>query len=319
MVAGDRRSHVVPVEAKGDRLDQALASAYPDLSRSRIQSLIEQGRITVDQRPVAKASVRVRGGECIEVELPPPEPAKPVAEDLPLSVIYEDADLVVLDKAAGMVVHPAAGHARGTLVNALLHKIEDLAGIGGELRPGLVHRLDKDTSGVMVVAKNDATLHALQAAFKGRAVKKTYLALVHGVPTQQGRFETLYGRHPIHRKRFSSKVKLGKPAITEYRVLETFDGAALVEVDLHTGRTHQVRVHFSDAGHPLLADELYGGARKGKGEAKQAQEAVGRQALHAWKLAFEHPRTGKALAFEAPVPADFQRALDVLRSAAQRG
>ena len=303
----------MPDEAKGERLDQRLASAYPDLSRSRIQSLIEQGRITVDDRPVVKASVRVRGGERVEVELPPPEPAKPLAEDLPLSVLYEDADLVVLDKSPGMVVHPAAGHARGTLVNALLHRIQDLAGIGGELRPGIVHRLDKDTSGAMVVAKNDATLHGLQSAFKGREVRKTYLAIVHGAPPPQGRIETLYGRHPIHRKRFSSRVPVGKSAITEFRVLESFDGAALVEVDLHTGRTHQVRVHFADSGHPLLADELYGGARKGKGVVKDAQEALGRQALHAWKLAFAHPRTGKPLAFEAPVPPDFQRALDLLR------
>lgn len=316
MAAGERRTHVVPPEAKGERLDQRLSAAFPDLSRSRIQSLIEEGRISLGGRPASKAAARLKGGEEIAVELPPPVPVEPIAQDLPLSVLYEDRDLIVLDKAAGMVVHPAAGHADGTLVNALLHRVTDLGGIGGELRPGIVHRLDKDTSGCMVVAKNDATLTALQAAFKGRAVKKTYLALVHGnVAKDTGRIETLYGRHPVHRKRFTGKVKEGKPAITEYRVLERFEGVTLVEVDLLTGRTHQVRVHFAELGHPLLADALYGGAKsKGKGRAHDAQHAIGRQALHAWRLSFEHPRTKKPLSFEAPIPEDFQRALDVLRS-----
>jgi 23S rRNA pseudouridine1911/1915/1917 synthase len=213
-----------------------------------------------------------------------------------------------------MVVHPAAGHARGTLVNALLHQVKDLGGIGGELRPGVVHRLDKDTSGCLVVAKNDQALSALQAAFKGREVKKTYLALVHGIPERaEGRIETPYGRHPVHRKRFTGRVKSGKPAATVYRVCERFDGAALLEVDLLTGRTHQVRVHLSEMGHPLLCDALYGRARKAKGALAEAQQALNRQALHAWKLAFAHPRTGRRLSFEAPLPSDFSRALELLR------
>jgi 23S rRNA pseudouridine1911/1915/1917 synthase len=293
---------------------------FKDLSRSRIQSLIGEDRVTIDARP-ARAAQRLRGGERVEIIIPAPEPASPLAEDLPLSVLYEDSDLVVLDKAPGMVVHPAAGHASGTLVNALLHRISDLGGIGGELRPGLVHRLDKDTSGCIVVAKNELSLNALQAAFKGRAVAKTYLALVHGMPAPaEGRIETLYGRHPIHRKRFTGRVTAGKKAVTLYRVRETFDrAAALLEVDLQTGRTHQIRVHLSEAGHPLLADDLYGGSRKAKGVVKLAQEAIGRQALHAWTLAFVHPRSGRNLAFESPVPADFTRALTMLRGEPNQG
>jgi 23S rRNA pseudouridine1911/1915/1917 synthase len=213
------------------------------------------------------------------------------------------------------VVHPGAGHASGTLVNALLHRVKDLAGVGGELRPGIVHRLDKDTTGCLVVAKHEKALVALQKAFKTRAVEKTYLALVHGKPKAEARLETLYGRHPVHRQRFTGKVKEGKPALTVYRVLEQFDGAALVEVELHTGRTHQIRVHLAEAGHPLLGDTVYGAGRKAKGLVAEAQEALGRQALHAWKLVLPHPRTGKALHLEAPLPEDFTAALALLRGA----
>jgi 23S rRNA pseudouridine1911/1915/1917 synthase len=307
--------HTVPPEARGERLDQHLSRVFPELSRSRVQALIDEGQVRVDGR-VPKGSARVRGGEQIEVVIPPPVPTTPQAEDLPLSILVEDRDLVVLDKAAGMVVHPAAGNWQGTLVNALLHKVKDLQGVGGELRPGLVHRLDKDTTGCMVVAKNEKALAALQAAFKSREVSKLYLALVHGVPSPpEGRIETFYGRHPIHRKRFTGKVKEGKRAETAYRVLETFGtSAALVEVNLLTGRTHQVRVHFSELGHPLLGDELYGGTKRTKDPvAAAAQELLGRQGLHAWRLSFPHPRTGKALSFEAPVPADFERGLESLR------
>ena len=315
--------HTVPPEAKGDRVDQHLAEAFPDLSRSRLRALIDEGRVLIDGR-TPKAAARLRGGESVELTLPPPAPAEPIAQDLPLTLLYEDADLVVLDKAPGMVVHPAAGHADGTLVNALLHRVTDLGGIGGTIRPGLVHRLDKDTSGVMVVAKNEAALTALQAGFKGRQVEKTYLAIVHGQPkSDEGVIDTLYGRLPVHRMRFSGKVREGKPARTGFRVLERFaepgtlpgatSGAALVEVDLFTGRTHQVRVHLCEAGHPLLCDALYGGGRKAKGAVAEAQEALGRQALHAWKLAFSHPVTGERLSFEAPIPRDLLQALSLLR------
>ena len=307
------REHLAPPETRGERLDQALARVFPEFTRSRLQGLIEAGHVQVDGK-AAKASARLKGGERLLLQVPPPTPAVPVAEELPLTVLHEDKDLVVVDKAAGMVVHPGAGHASGTLVNALLHRVKDLAGVGGELRPGIVHRLDKDTTGCLVVAKHETALVALQKAFKTRTVEKTYLALVHGTPkAAEARIETLYGRHPVNRQRFTGKVKEGKPALTLYRVREAFDGAALVEVDLLTGRTHQIRVHLSEAGHPLLGDSLYGAGRKPKGRAAEAQELVGRQALHAWKLAFPHPRTGKVLRVEAPLPPDFTAALKVLR------
>ncbi|MBJ6762924.1 RluA family pseudouridine synthase [Myxococcaceae bacterium JPH2] len=314
MAAPDIREHRAPPEARGERLDQHLARAFPDLTRSRLQALIESGHVLLDGRPT-KVSQRLRGGEVLSLQVPAPVAAVPQAEELPLAVLHEDRDIVVVNKASGMVVHPGAGHASGTLVNALLHRVKDLAGVGGELRPGIVHRLDKDTTGCLVVAKHEQALVALQKSFKTRAVSKTYLALVHGVPPAEGRIETLYGRHPVHRQRFTGKVKEGKPAITLYRVLESFDGAALVEVDLLTGRTHQIRVHLSEAGHPLLGDTLYGAGRKAKGAVAEAQEALGRQALHAWRLAFAHPRTSKDVALEAPVPEDLSQALAKLREA----
>ncbi len=298
--------------ARGRRLDQALVEAFPALSRARLQALIRQGQVRVDQR-TAKASARMSGGERIQLTLPPAEPALPEPEDLPLSVLFQDRDLLVLDKAPGMVVHPAAGHRRGTLVNALLHHVRDLQGVGGALRPGLVHRLDKDTSGCLVVAKNDAALRGLQASFKTRQVQKTYLALVHGQPPEQGRIETAYGRHPRHRQRFTGRLTEGKPARTGFRVLERLHGAALLEVDLLTGRTHQIRVHLAEAGYPLLGDVLYGGTRKGDARVRAVQTTLGRQALHAWRLAFPHPRTGARRAFEAKVPADLRSALTALR------
>jgi 23S rRNA pseudouridine1911/1915/1917 synthase len=286
--------------------------AFPGLSRARLQALLREGRALLEGKS-AKSGTRVKGGERVELRIGPPAPATPEAENLSLSILFQDRDVLVLDKAPGMVVHPAAGHWRGTLVNALLHHVRDLGGVGGTLRPGLVHRLDKDTSGCLVVAKNDAALLALQSAFKARQVKKTYLALVHGQPPNEGRIETPYSRHPRHRQRFTGKVKRGKPAVTLFRVLERLHGSALVEVDLLTGRTHQIRVHLAEAGHPLLGDALYGGTRKGDTRVKAAQAALGRQGLHAVRLAFVHPRTGKARVFEAPLPADFRTALESLR------
>jgi len=312
-MADSHRRVSVPAEARGARLDHHLAQAFPDLTRSRLKALIDDGRARVDGMP-AKPALRLRGGEKIELVIPAPVPAVPQAEDLPVRVLYEDRDIIAVDKAAGMVVHPAAGNWTGTLVNALLGQVKDLAGVGGELRPGLVHRIDKETSGCLVVAKNEQALTALQAAFKSRQVEKTYLALVHGITPEKGRMETLFGRHPVHRKRFTGRVKEGKSALTEYSRREVFDGASLVEVRLHTGRTHQIRVHFSEAKHPLLGDELYGGARRGGTGVKSAMDALGRQALHAWKLVFPHPRTGKSIRLEAPVPEDFEAALRILRA-----
>jgi 23S rRNA pseudouridine1911/1915/1917 synthase len=288
----------------------------PELSRARTQQLLDGGQITVDGQP-RRASARLRGGERIAVEIPPPEPTAVEAQDLPLTVLHQDADLLVLDKAAGMVVHPARGSPHSTVVNALLFRL----GAGGEAPPrlGLVHRLDKETSGCLVVARTEAALRALQAQWKGRTVEKVYLAVCHGLPAAEGRLDTPYGRHPRDRTRFTGKLEAPRRAITSWRVVERFGkGASLVEVSLHTGRTHQIRVHLSEAGHPLLADPVYGGRRRearlpATDPVRQAAEALGRQALHAARLAFDHPRTGRRLSFEAPLPADLARALGLLR------
>jgi len=313
--APEVRSFVVPPELAGLRLDVALVRLAPELSRSQVQRLVERGRILVAGR-IAKPSARLRGGEPVVVELEPPEPTAAVPQDLPLAVLHEDRDLVVLDKAAGMVVHPARGTPHSTVVNALLHRL----GEGAELpRLGLVHRLDKDTSGCLVVARTEAALQALQAQWKGRTVEKVYLALCHGALAERGRLDTPYGRHPKDRTRHTGRLRTAtRRAITEWAVVERFGAAAtLAEVLLHTGRTHQIRVHLSEAGHPLLADALYGGtrreARAPAGLAARAAAAIGRQALHAARLAFDHPRTGRRVRFEAPLPPDFERALEVLR------
>ena len=306
------REWAVPATARGQRLDQYLASALEDVSRSRAAALVDEGHVTLEGARIRPA-LRLRGGERIRVEIPPPPPSGLQPERLPLSFLHEERAFVVVDKAPGIVVHPAAGNWEGTLVNGLLYRFGEL-GEGEAARPGLVHRLDKDTSGCLVVARTDAALASLQAAFKRRDVDKRYLALVHGQPRgDSGRIDTLYGRHPRDRKRFTGKVKEGKPASTEWRVLERFAHAALLEVNLLTGRTHQVRVHLSEAGSPLLADGTYGLRGKRPPEVAEAEAALGRQGLHAWRLQFLHPETGKELRFEAPIPADLSAALDVLR------
>lgn len=315
MSAPELRSFVVPPELAGVRLDVALSRLAPDLTRSRVQRLVDGGCVLVAGR-IAKPSARLRGGEPIVVEVEPPEPGGAFPQDLPLAVLYEDRDLVVLDKAAGMVVHPARGTPHSTVVNALLHRL----GTGGSLpRLGLVHRLDKDTSGCLVVARTDAALLALQAQWKGRTVEKAYLALCHGALAEAGRLDTPFGRHPKDRTRYTGRLRTSpRRAVTEWRTLERFGVAAtLAAVTLHTGRTHQIRVHLSEAGHPLLGDAAYGGTRREArdpgGLAARAAAAIGRQALHAARLAFDHPRTGKRLAVEAPLPADLRRGLEVLR------
>ncbi|MCX5732368.1 MAG: RluA family pseudouridine synthase [Deltaproteobacteria bacterium] len=300
---------------EGLRLDVAVSRLAPSLSRARVQRLVAAGLVRVDGRAPKSAS-RLRGGERIEVEIPPPEPSAVVAQDLPLEVLHEDRDLLVLDKRAGMVVHPARGTPHSTVVNALLHRLGGDAASGGRL--GLVHRLDKETSGCLVVARSDEALAALQAQFQGRTVEKVYLALVHGRLVDEGRLETQYGRHPRDRKRFTSRAGSRK-ALTEWRAVERFgDRATLAEVRIHTGRTHQIRVHMADSGHPVLADASYGGTRREarlppNDPVRRAAEAVGRQALHAWRLAFHHPRTKRLRRFEAPLPEDLRTALEILR------
>jgi 23S rRNA pseudouridine1911/1915/1917 synthase len=311
---------VVDAEQAGGRLDAVIAAAIAELSRAQAQRLIEDGRVAI-ANVVAAKSLRVRQGDVIDVHVPAPEPLEVVPEPIPLVVLFEDADLIVIDKPAGLVVHPAAGHASGTLVNGLLHHCKDLSGIGGVLRPGIVHRLDKDTSGVMVATKSERAHAALAAAFaaksrgeQGGGLDRTYLAITSPAPpAKSGTLRTLYGRHPIQRKKFSSKVTSGKHAVTHWQVEEALAGAALVRVRLETGRTHQIRVHAADHGWPLVGDATYGHKPRSESLAQVARE-LGRQALHAATLAFEHPATGARLAFEAPLPADLQHALAALRA-----
>jgi len=315
----ERREFTVDSEGTGERLDRWLASRVEDLSRSRLAALADEGRVAVDGRP-ARPALRLRAGQRVELAVPDPAPAEPQPEDLPLHVLHDDPDFLVVDKPAGMVVHPAAGVDSGTLVNALLHHVKDLGGIGGELRPGIVHRLDRDTSGAMVVAKNDFALVRLQEAFQSRTVEKRYTALVHGEPAASGVHDTPFGRHPVDRVRMTGRLRPGpgvRRAVTRWTVEERVGGgASRLDVRLETGRTHQIRVHFSEAGHPLLGDETYGGTRRDRRApqaVREAAEALGRQALHARVLEFPHPRGGAIVHVEAALPPDFVRALEILR------
>ena len=290
---------VPPTEA-GNRLDRFLAGELTHLSRARVQALIRAGHVRLNQR-TAKPSESLRPADVISWEEPPVVETLLAAEAIGLAVLYEDDDLLVLDKAAGMVTHPAPGNPGGTLVNALLAHCPALSGIGGERRPGIVHRLDKDTTGCLVVAKNDLAHRALAAQFAARTTQKTYLALVRGVPRHAtGTIDAPIGRHPVHRKKMAVvQPPRGRTARTDYRVRRALAGvpggpAALLECRIHTGRTHQIRVHLKHLGYPILGDPLYGGPRE-----------PDRPMLHAWKLGFLHPRTGQPLEFCAPLPADF--------------
>ncbi len=313
-------------EAAGQRADRFLADAIGSLSRSRVKALIAEGRATRDGAPLASASEPVRAGSRYALDVPPAVPALPLPEDIPLAVLFEDADLIVLDKPAGLVVHPAPGNQEGTLVNALLaHAGEDLPGIGGEKRPGIVHRLDKDTSGVMVVAKTERAHRALSAAFAERDLDREYLALAWGLPEPpSGEIEAPIGRHPADRKRMAvlsgaDAERRGKPALTRYRTERAWGGAAcaLLRCRLQTGRTHQIRVHLAHTGHPLVGDPVYlrrvpGAARLLPPRQREALLAFPRQALHAATLGFRHPVTGKSLHFAAPPPPDLAGLLSLL-------
>ena len=287
----------------------------PELSRAGVQRLIKQGLVTVDGQ-AARASAKLAPGQSILVELPPPEPLDLAPEPMDLAVLYEDRDLIVINKPPGLVVHPAAGHHSGTLVNGLLAHCGDLAGIGGKLRPGIVHRLDKDTSGALVAAKSEAAHRGLVAAFAAGLVDKTYLALVHGAPPAQGQADSPIGRHPVDRKRMSSQARHGKAARSAWRLTHRFGAeASLLRVKIATGRTHQIRVHLSEAGFPVCGDRTYGGrrARAGlNGAAGAALKQAGRQMLHALILGFTHPVSGQALEFTAPLPPDFRAVLRAL-------
>ena len=288
----------VDARAAGGRLDRFLTEELPHLSRSRLQGLIKAGHVMLGGKR-AKPGDKVRKGAIVTVAEPPAEPSLLEPEEIPLDVLYEDADLLVMNKPAGLVVHPAAGHARHTLVHALLAHCATLSGIGGEQRPGIVHRLDKDTSGCLVVAKTDAAHQGLSRQFAGRTVTKIYLALVQGyfANERSGAIDNLIGRHPVDRKKMAVLDRGGRASRTSWRVVQELPGVGtVVECTLHTGRTHQIRVHMKHLGHPLLGDALYAPRMAGHYE---------RQMLHAWKLGFKHPRTGKTMEFCSPLPEDF--------------
>ncbi len=310
-VKGERFEYIVE-EGEGQRLDVWLAGRGLPYSRSQLGRRIDEGEVTVDGRGV-KSAHRVRRGEQIVFAPPAILAVEDLPEDIPLTILHEDAHLIVIDKPPGMVVHPATSHQGGTLVNALLHHCgASLKGVGGERRPGVVHRLDKDTSGVMVVAKDEPTLTALQVRFAAHDLERKYFALIEGVIADAGSFKTKHGRHPTDRKRFSSKVHAGRRAVTHWKVKERLKGATLVEVTLETGRTHQIRVHFSDHGHTVLGDPLYGRPPR-DAHIKKVAAALGRQALHAAHLGVIHPATGQMLRCSADPPQDFQQALAALR------
>jgi len=289
-----------------------LAETVPEHSRSRWQTLIKEGRVTVNGAP-CKANLKIHAGDRVKWSVPDPAPAVPQAEAISLNVLYEDKHMIVINKPAGLVVHPAVGNETGTLVNALLHHCTDLTGIGGEIRPGIVHRLDKDTSGVMVVAKNEAAMMDLSRQFKERDTEKEYLTIVWGVPYgKRGTVETTIGRHPIHRKKMAANVRNGREAVSHFEVQEALGEAALVRVKIETGRTHQIRVHMTHIKHPVIGDSVYGRGRA------STIKAV-RQMLHAAKLSLNHPKTGKRMTFEAPLPEDMEALLKQLRSGMKKG
>lgn len=295
-------THDLTADRAGERLDVFVVRKLPDLTRSRVQKLIEDGSVAVGGAR-AKPSLRLEEGQRVRVAVPPPTEATASPESIALDVIYEDADLLVVNKPAGMTVHPAPGHATATLVNAILAHCDDLSGIGGVLRPGIVHRLDRDTSGVIVVAKNDPAHNALARQLKARTVEKTYVALVEGTPKPaEGVIDAPIARDPRNRQRMAI-VENGRASTTAYRVIERFRGYALVEARPKTGRTHQIRVHFAAIGHPIAGDRVYG----------KPSALVGRQFLHAKRIAFNHPRTSERVEFEAPLPEDLRNALEILR------
>ena len=296
------------VEQRAPRLDAWLAAAHPAISRSRWKQLIEAGHVFLNGAAVRKSNTALSSGTELRCDLPEPEPTGLVATDIPLAILYEDADLIVLNKPAGLVVHPAPGHAADTLVNALLHHCSDLQGIGGELRPGIVHRLDKDTSGVLVVAKNEAAVANLVAQFSSHSVQKEYLALVWGAPQKpSGTVELPVGRHPVHRQKMAVTEK-GRPAVTHYETLAAGPLASLLRVRIETGRTHQIRVHLAHLGQPVVGDSTYGRARHGLPDGLK----IPRQMLHAHVLKIAHPRDGRPLVFTAPPPPDFLAAQRIL-------
>jgi 23S rRNA pseudouridine1911/1915/1917 synthase len=305
-------SFSVSADSAGARLDVFLTSVLGGHSRSNIQRLIKEGFVQVDGR-AAKANQPMKTGQTVVVELPEPIDPSPQPEALPLPIVYQDADLIVVDKPAGMVVHPAAGHSSGTLVNALLHHISDLSGIGGEKRPGIVHRLDRGTSGLMVVAKNDAAHEELSRQFHDREVEKEYIALVWGEVQAGRRIDAPIGRDPVNRKKMSAKARRSREAVTRIVKAEKFGVVlTLAHIAIHTGRTHQIRVHLSGIGHPIVGDSLYGGVHRRVPGDLRAVTHLSRPFLHAARLVFTHPTENRRMEFTSPLPDDLQHVLDEL-------
>jgi 23S rRNA pseudouridine1911/1915/1917 synthase len=303
-------------EESAKRLDVFLAQKDPVLSRAQIKRLIEKGNVQVIGRR-AKAGLRLRRGDVVTLARPEPQRSEVQAQPIPLTILFEDLHIIVVDKPSGMVVHPAAGNYSGTLVNTLLYHCPDLSGIGGVLRPGIVHRLDKDTSGVLVAAKDDLAHRALSEQFKKHTPKRRYIGVVFGQLPEEGEIGAAIGRHPRHRKKMSTHPRRGREAKTHWKVWQRFRHFNLVEFRLETGRTHQIRVHLSSLGHPLLGDPLYGGRRKLASVEplilRQALQKFRRQALHAVSLGFVHPVTGEDLEFSSPLPEDMENVITLLR------
>ena len=308
----------VPVDDDGQRLDRVLVSMLADHSRSRLQRLITDGCVRVGGTVAVKPNTIVHGGDRIEVDVPEPQPSTLAPEPLDLDILYQDPDIAVLNKPAGMVVHPGAGHASGTLVHALLHHVDDLSGIGGELRPGIVHRLDRGTSGVMVVAKNDAAHQELARQFHDREIEKEYIALVWGVVHAGRRIDAAIGRDPSNRQKMSARSKHAREAVTRITRAHHLPGLTLCQVAIHTGRTHQIRVHLSAIGHPIVGDALYGGVHRRVAGDIRAVQRLERPFLHAARLVFMHPRDGRRLEFIAPLAEDLAAVLNDLPGWADR-
>jgi 23S rRNA pseudouridine1911/1915/1917 synthase len=317
---GTRDQYIVGENEQGLRLDVFLSRKDKDLSRSRAKRLVEDGEVLVEGKS-ARGSHLLKLGETVSLNKPPPVSAEIVPEDIPLDILYEDESVIVVDKPPGMVVHPAAGNYGGTLVNALQFHCRDLSGIGGVMRPGIVHRLDKGTSGLMVVAKSDEAHRQLSEQFKNRRVSKHYTALVHGNLRQdEGTVDAPVGRHPVERKKMSTKSRRGKDALTRWKVLERFGAFTLLEAKIDTGRTHQIRVHLSSIGHPVVGDSVYGGSRRTieTPEIRAVVKKLTRQALHAGRLSFIHPVTGQEMSFVSPLPEDIGEVIRLLRERAAR-
>jgi len=315
---------IVDEESSGERIDSYLSDRIPDLSRSRIQKAIISGELLIEGRPALKVSARIRENERVELRFNPPRPMEVRAEEIPLDIIYEDESLLVVNKGCPMVVHPAPGNETGTMVNALLAHCTDLSGIGGVLRPGIVHRLDSLTSGLLVVAKDDKTHISLSRQLMERKVKRIYFAIVWGrMPLDEGVIDLPVGRSKTDRKKMAVVGEGGREAVTSYYVLDTFRTFQYIKIGLGTGRTHQIRVHLSHSGHPVLGDAVYGGRRIRRGElsrseiqlAEKALSMIDRQALHAGELSFTHPATCREMRFTAPLPSDFEEVLGLLREA----